>query len=484
MRYCRPLATVTSEQRPLRKLLILLDIVTSLVAVAAAPWERALVERWLPLRALPPFALWQTEYTILIVLALPIWLALADALDLHDMGERVTTLRALAWRVVQLHVLGFVVLATLLYATQVVLNRSLVGIFLLNSMVGMLAARACVIGWAHYRHRHGTARLRWLLVGAPTGPLAAFARQAQHGELPPHIVGYLAPEQDAEPTSLAIPHLGRLEDLERVLHDEPIDHVFFFRPYVRADELESTLLTCETLGIPASLAVDVGLPLGLVPALSMHHERPFVSLESAPRRPDLLSVKHLLDFVFALCLLLLAAPLLLVVAFAILITMGRPIFYVQDRAGLRGRPFRMAKFRTMTIDADARQTELQAQNEMSGPVFKMTADPRITKLGRVLRKTSIDELPQLLHVLTGAMSLVGPRPLPLSEQQQVRGWHRRRLAMRPGLTGLWQVSGRSDTTFERWMELDLEYVDGWSLWLDAKILLKTIPVVLFQRGAR
>jgi lipopolysaccharide/colanic/teichoic acid biosynthesis glycosyltransferase len=163
--------------------------------------------------------------------------------------------------------------------------------------------------------------------------------------------------------------------------------------------------------------------------------------------------------------------------------MGRPVIFAADRAGLNGRAFRMYKFRTMKLGAEADRAGLEAANEMSGPVFKIASDPRVTPLGRFLRKYSLDELPQLFNVLTGSMSLVGPRPLPVGEQEQIRGWQRRRLSMKPGVTGLWQVSGRSGINFEEWMALDLQYVDEWSLLLDLQVLLRTIPAVLVGRGA-
>jgi lipopolysaccharide/colanic/teichoic acid biosynthesis glycosyltransferase len=173
----------------------------------------------------------------------------------------------------------------------------------------------------------------------------------------------------------------------------------------------------------------------------------------------------------------------LLVALSILLTMGRPILFIQERAGRRGRPFRMFKFRTMVSDAEARKASLHAHNIMAGPVFKVRNDPRVTRLGRLLRSTSLDELPQLLNVVTGQMSLIGPRPLPRAEQEQIVGWHRRRLSMKPGMTGLWQVSGRSNVDFDQWMKLDLQYVDTWSLREDARILLKTVPVLLHRKGA-
>ena len=195
-------------------------------------------------------------------------------------------------------------------------------------------------------------------------------------------------------------------------------------------------------------------------------------------------MKHAFDWIVSLVLLVALAPVFLLIALAILITMGRPVFFTQPRAGLYGRQFRMIKFRTMVEDAEAKQAELAGQNEMTGPVFKVSADPRITRIGRFLRRMSFDELPQLVNVFLGQMSLVGPRPLPIKEQQMIRGWHRRRLSMKPGITGIWQVSGRNNIDFEDWMKLDYRYVDDWSLRLDLLILVKTVPVVLLGKGAR
>jgi lipopolysaccharide/colanic/teichoic acid biosynthesis glycosyltransferase len=213
------------------------------------------------------------------------------------------------------------------------------------------------------------------------------------------------------------------------------------------------------------------------------YDRPFLWYELAPKRPDLLALKHALDFSIAFVTLVLLAPLMLVIAAAILVTSGRPILFSQERAGLYGRRFRMLKFRTMIVGAEERRDELVDRNEMGGPVFKVANDPRVTGLGRILRRTSLDELPQLLNVLTGSMSMVGPRPLPLIEQQQIHGWQRRRLSMKPGITGLWQVSGRNSVDFEEWMKLDLRYVDHWSLGRDLMLLAKTLPAVLRGTGA-
>ena len=195
-------------------------------------------------------------------------------------------------------------------------------------------------------------------------------------------------------------------------------------------------------------------------------------------------VKRIIDFVVSLTLIVLLSPLFLVVAILIKLTSRGPVFFVQKRLGLNKRRFSICKFRTMVADAEQRIHELADLNEVSGPVFKIRKDPRITSIGRLLRKTSMDELPQLFNVLKGEMSLVGPRPLPVRDYEGFdQDWQRRRFSVLPGITCLWQVNGRSAISFEKWMELDLQYIDQWCLWLDLKILARTIPAVLKGSGA-
>jgi exopolysaccharide biosynthesis polyprenyl glycosylphosphotransferase len=194
--------------------------------------------------------------------------------------------------------------------------------------------------------------------------------------------------------------------------------------------------------------------------------------------------KRVLDFTISSILLILISPLLLVVTVLIKLTSPGPVLFVQRRVGLNKRRFNVYKFRTMVVDAERQISQIEHLNEISGPVFKIKNDPRITPIGRFLRKTSIDELPQLFNVLIGDMSLVGPRPLPVRDYEGFsEDWQRRRFSVRPGITCLWQVRGRSSIPFEKWMELDLQYIDKWSLWLDFQILIRTIPAVLKGSGA-
>jgi exopolysaccharide biosynthesis polyprenyl glycosylphosphotransferase len=195
-------------------------------------------------------------------------------------------------------------------------------------------------------------------------------------------------------------------------------------------------------------------------------------------------VKRGLDIVLSAALLVVLAPLMLLVAALIRVTSPGPVLFTQSRLGYNKRRFNIYKFRTMTNDAEARINEVEHLNEVSGPVFKIKNDPRITRVGQFLRRTSIDELPQLLNVLKGDMSLVGPRPLPVRDYEGFdQNWQRRRFTVRPGITCLWQINGRSSIPFEKWMLLDLQYIDTWSLWLDCEILFRTIPAVLKGYGA-
>jgi len=195
-------------------------------------------------------------------------------------------------------------------------------------------------------------------------------------------------------------------------------------------------------------------------------------------------IKAILDKILSLILLLFLSPLFLFTAILIKITSAGPVFFVQERVGLNKRLFRVYKFRTMVKDAEQKQAKLENLNEVMGAAFKIKNDPRITKVGRILRKTSIDEFPQIINVLKGDMSLVGPRPLPVRDYNGFsEDWQRRRFSVRPGITCLWQVNGRHNVTFDEWMELDLEYIDKWSLLLDLSILIKTIPAVLRGSGA-
>lgn len=277
-----------------------------------------------------------------------------------------------------------------------------------------------------------------------------------------------------------------LDVLIQTLHEHSANGVILSAKHTYFEQVEETIKACELEGVEAWLVADFFRTQISRTTFDEFRGRPVMVFSSAPETSWQSVVKVAIDLIGGFLLLVVAAIPMVLAAILIKLTSPGPILFRQQRSGLNGAPFTIYKFRTMVTNAEQLKHELQAMNEMTGPVFKVTKDPRITPLGRILRRYSIDELPQLLNVLRGEMSLVGPRPLPVDEVKRFHDFaHRRRLSVKPGLTCLWQISGRNQISeFKDWVRLDLEYIDNWSLWLDLKILLRTVPVVLAGTGAK
>jgi len=277
-----------------------------------------------------------------------------------------------------------------------------------------------------------------------------------------------------------------VEELVAMLHEHSVNGVIVSAKHAYFEKVETVIKACEVEGVEAWLVVDFFKTQISRTSMDDFHGRPILVFCATPEVSWQAMIKQVMDFFGSLVLLLLFAVPMLLVALLIKITSPGPVLFVQRRAGLNGQPFMIYKFRTMVSNAEQLKNELERLNEMSGPVFKVSKDPRVTSIGKFLRRFSIDEFPQLLNVLRGEMSLVGPRPLPVYEVRRFDDVaHRRRLSVKPGLTCSWQVSGRNNVSdFKEWVRLDLEYIDNWSLWLDLKILLRTIPVVLIGTGAK
>lgn len=279
--------------------------------------------------------------------------------------------------------------------------------------------------------------------------------------------------------------IGTLDDIPDVINANIVDEVVFIVPRSWLNKIEDVLFYCESAGLKVNIAVNLfDLKFSRAKQTDLHGF-PLLAFESTPEKLGHLLIKRVVDFVASGIALVLLAPIFIVIAILVKTTSEGQVFFEQSRCGLYGRQFILYKFRTMINDAESKLKDILEFNEMDGPVFKMTNDPRITKIGKWLRKSSLDELPQLWNVFKGDMSLVGPRPPIPSEVSNYDNWQRRRLSMRPGITCLWQASGRNEIVdFKEWMRLDLEYIDNWSLWLDVKILFKTIPIVLLGVGAK
>jgi exopolysaccharide biosynthesis polyprenyl glycosylphosphotransferase len=349
---------------------------------------------------------------------------------------------------------------------------------LLSTAVLRGAARAVQLA------SRGKRQQQIVIVGS--GPLAArMHRELQADSLQAgEVIGFVDSEPHPALGSTGAMHLGGVSDLERILMHRVVDDVFIGLPVKsRYDEIRQSIAACARVGVPASYSSDL---FGGGPSNARLNSRgaPVLSLSETPSA-DRLAIKRAIDLVGALVLLVTLAPLMLGIAVGIKLTSRGPVLFTQNRYGYMKRLFRMYKFRTMVAGAESAQHDLEGRNEASGPVFKIRDDPRIAPFGRFLRRTSLDELPQLWNVLTGEMSLVGPRPLPVRDVGRfAEPWLMRRFSMPPGLTCLWQISGRSDLGFEQWIALDMEYLDRWSLALDLEILLRTVPAVLRGRGAK
>ena len=377
-------------------------------------------------------------------------------------------------------------LVSALFSVRMITPQFLL-VFWLTSSFALIASRLSLQYWLAVVRRHGR-NLRYMLILGTNPRAVEFARKIQASpERGYELLGFV--DQDWAGTDafketgfkICCDYVGLAEFLRRNV----VDEVAIYLPLRSFYEHSSHVAAlCEQHGMVMRFASDI---FGLKTAHSRAEEfdgDQHIAAYTGVRDGWPLLFKRVLDVALSLVLLLLLAPLFLVVAALIKLTSKGPVFFRQERMGVNKRTFLIYKFRTMVPDAEKLIDALEAQNQVSGPVFKIMDDPRITPLGRMLRRSSIDELPQLFNVLKGDMSLVGPRPLPVRDYQGFNeDWQRRRFSVRPGITCLWQVNGRSSIPFEQWMRLDLQYMDEWSLWLDIKILARTIPAVLRGSGA-
>ena len=379
-----------------------------------------------------------------------------------------------------------VMVASVIFRIQIATPAFLATFWLTSSVLlaGSRLTLRYVLSLVRLRGRN----LRHLLIVGTNGRTFAFARQVEaRPELGYRIMGFVDDARN-EPEDEYLARFGRVCDFDgfpAFLRTHIVDEVVVALPvkslYGQAARI---VAACEEQGIIVRFISSIfDNRLGHA-HVDQFADYPVVTVSNGAMEGVAAGVKRVIDVCVSAALLLLLVPLAGVIILAIRLTSPGRAHFAQERLGQNKHPFRMYKFRTMVAGAEARRGELEALNEADGPVFKMRHDPRVTPIGRWLRKTSLDELPQLFNVLRGDMSLVGPRPLPVRDYEGFsEDWHRRRFSVRPGMTCLWQVHGRSDTSFERWMALDMEYIDTWSLGLDARILASTVSAVIRRSGA-
>lgn len=401
-------------------------------------------------------------------------------------GPHRTSLAVYCWAITRAVFVTLAVLFFLIFFLKIeYVSRLVVLIFAGFEWVVLLLVRVWAMRHFKQQVKSGKKKLRVLVVGTRTRAqelVKALQKQVIWGI---KVVGFV----DPDPTCLGqeilgVPVIGTVENMHECLKNNVFDEVIVAIPRSLLEDAEPIVMACEEEGVRLRFMADIFNVQVARISLSQLQGIPLLTMEPVSQDPQQLFAKRVFDLILTSLALPFLMPLFLFVAIAIKVDSPGPAVFVQQRVGLRKRIFPMLKFRSMFVDAEEKFKDIEHLNEAEGPVFKIANDPRVTRVGRFIRRTSIDELPQLINVLRGEMSLVGPRPMSLRDVDLFdRGEQRKRFSVQPGLTCLWQISGRSNLPFEKWLELDLEYIANWSFWLDVKILFKTIPAVLKSSGA-
>jgi len=423
------------------------------------------------------------EYWPFLVLTLLLWIAAAWFVRVYESFRTRSIWPEVARIAKALVGVAFVHIAAIFFfRLHEDVSRLFFGAYFVLLFAALTANRVVLRRLARTVRRNGMNTRVFAVVGS--GELAhdVVHTVEEHPEWGLLFAGYIL--EDGSPIASAQELLlGRVSQLGQILDDNVIDEVIFAVPRERLHSVESAFRLCQEQGAGARVCLDLFDATGGHVALGEMDGLPMIAFTRAPTDEVALLCKRAFDVLSSAFAILLFSPAFIVTAIAVKLDSPGPVFFRQVRVGKNGRPFKMLKFRSMHVDAEARFESLRELNEASGPVFKMRNDPRVTRVGRFIRRTSLDELPQFLNVLSGEMSIVGPRPPVPAEVKQYQRWQRRRLSVKPGITCTWQVSGRSDISFDQWMKLDLEYIDTWSLWQDIRICFRTVPAVLLSRGA-
>jgi exopolysaccharide biosynthesis polyprenyl glycosylphosphotransferase len=428
-----------------------------------------------------------TNYGLVMAVFCTVWYALLRHAGFYR-SLRTRGYPAVVRKVLQTAVLGGVLNAAVLFVAAPHFSRRVYVAHLALATLLLLGWKLAIRAGQKAVRRRGYNYRRILVAGTGDDAVRFIRHVEEHREWGFEIVGCVqgvrSPQKDG---CAGYPVLGRLDTLVDVCKARPVDEIILTLPAHYVDQLEEIIPRLEAMGTTVRLALDYYRPQKsrvLVGFLGDEDPIPVVTYHRAVLDPTQLVLKRLLDVVGSLVGVALTALLLPAIAAAIKLDSPGPVFFRQKRVGQNGRIFSCYKFRTMYVDAEARKKDLLARNEMTGAIFKIKDDPRITRVGRFLRKTSLDELPQFWNVLSGEMSLVGTRPPTPDEVEHYEEWQRGRICIKPGLTGLWQTSGRNHVTdFDEICRLDLRYIDNWSLWLDIKLLAKTVGMVAFGVGA-
>lgn len=413
---------------------------------------------------------------------IPVWLFSMNYFGMYD-----KTTFCYADRIIRNCLLSTLLSSTILasmifFIKETMFSRALYVTFVVVVMSIMMIERLIYTFFISKRNRKKQEITRVIIIGSPS-VARKYRQYIEKTNININIVGFVRVNQKkAERRGY---NLGHIDNLSQILKENVVDEVIFALPKDYVGKVEQYILLCEEMGLTVRMVLNLyDLKLSKTHLTSIG-TLPILTFHTVSLNPAQMFLKRVMDIVGALVGLIITGFLSIFVVAAIKLDSPGPVIFAQDRVGLNGRVFKLYKFRSMTCDADNKKKELAAMNQMSGGLmFKIKNDPRVTKVGSFLRKTSLDELPQFINVLKGDMSLVGTRPPTLDEVSKYETYHRRRISIKPGITGLWQISGRSSITeFDEVVKLDTKYIDEWSIWLDVKIILKTVLIVFKRRGA-
>ncbi len=454
------------------------DVILTVIAFEAAYQTRLL----LPLPRI--FFITTPIKALLLGFILVLWLALGRWIGAYKRLYG-TDVRAAVYDTVTQITFGGFGLLSFLFLLRLEISRPFIGLFLLYDLILLLVYRASAGGLRGWIRRQFGAEVYYIVVGEGKEALEIARAVEASKDYGVKLLAFVDSSGKLEGSieldgTYPIKHLDELAGL---LRRHAVDEVFFAVEAAHLKDLEEIFLLCDEEGVRTRVATHFFPHVNSRIYLDRFGDRPLLTFAASPADEGRLLVKRVFDAVFSLVsLIVLAIPMLLIMI-AIRLSSPGPAVFSQTRCGLNGRRFTFYKFRSMVRDAEQRRHEVSHLNQKDGPAFKASNDPRLTQIGRWLRRYSIDEWPQFWNILKGDMSFVGPRPAIPDEVDQYKTWQRRRLRMRPGLTCLWALRGRDHLDFETWMRYDLKYIDNWSLWLDIKILLRSIPLVLAGRGA-
>jgi exopolysaccharide biosynthesis polyprenyl glycosylphosphotransferase len=401
-------------------------------------------------------------------------------------SPRSLTLVAHSWIIIRGGAICLGILLALFFIFKIqFVSRYVIIVFCFIEFFALLSIRACVQWYFKHSVRKGKNRLCVLIIGTGERAKELSEKLRKQTAWGVKVLGHLDPDSSRIGKKvLDAPVIGTVSEIQKFLKEFVVDEVIIAIPRTLLNDVEKIYQACEEEGIKLRFMADVfNLQVDRMRLIQIG-AIPLLTLEPVAQDEFKLLLKRSFDLTLTLLFMPILLPLMAIIAVAIKLDSPGPAFFIQQRVGLRKHLFPMIKFRSMHIDAEERMKEIEHLNEAEGPIFKIENDPRVTRVGKFLRKTSLDELPQLFNVIRGEMSLVGPRPMSTRDVNLFdRGIQRKRFSVRPGLTCIWQISGRSNLPFETWLEMDLQYIESWNLWLDIVILAKTMPAVIQSKGA-